>query len=171
MQSKVCNNIEGSRILDGGIVCEDVKSVTLPTISHPTSNISSGGMAADVDMPNTTHVEAMEFAVAHNNGKNCVMLTRPGKHELEVRGVRQVYNVAKGEMEHESVKFRVTGVFKSCEKGTMETNNPLGSTNKYSILRYEEIVAGETVTLVDAMAGIITVNGVNFTDEVENLLK
>lgn len=30
---------------------------------------------------------------------------------------------------------------------------------------------GETVMLIDAMAGIIMVNGVNYTDPVENLLK
>jgi len=69
------------------------------------------------------------------------------------------------------VKFRATVLRKSTEKGTIETGNPYGSTEKFSVLRYEEIVDGETVMLIDAMAGIIMVNGVNYTDPVENLLK
>lgn len=171
MLSKVYNNIEGNRVLDNGKVCEDVTSFTLPTVSHPTNTISASGMAMDVDIPNTTHLEAMEFSVSHNNGVNCAALANPGKHNLEGRAVRQRYNVAKGEIEHESVKYRVIGVHKSTEKGSIETGNPYGSTDKYSVLRYEEIIDGVTTVLVDAMAGVITFNGKSYTDQVENLLK
>lgn len=171
MPSKVYSNVEGHRILDNGKVCEDVTSFTLPTISHPTNTISASGMAMDVDIPNTTHLEAMEFGVSHNNGVNCNLLAAPGKHTLEGRAVRQRYNVAKGEIEHESVKWRVTGIHKSTEKGNVETGNPYGSTDKYSVLRLEEIVNGNTTILIDAMAGIIKFNNVSYTDPVENLLK
>lgn len=171
MPSKVYNNVEGHRVLDSGKVCEDVTSITLPTVSHPTNTISAAGMAMDVDIPNTTHLEAMEFSVSHNNGVNCNLLQNPGKHTLEARAVRQRYNVAKGEIEHESVKWRVTGVHKSTEKGNIETGNPYGSTEKYAVLRYQEIVNGVTTVLVDAMAGNITFNGKSYTDPVENLLK
>lgn len=170
MPSKVYNNVEGHRVVDNNRVVEDVTSVSLPTIEHPTSTISSSGMAMDVDMPNTTHLNAMEFAISHNNGVNCKYLSAPGKHFTETRIVRQRYNVAAGEIEHESVKFRVTGVHKSTEKGNIETGNPFGSTDKYSVLRYEEEINGETTTIVDAMAGIIKFNGVDFTNQIENLL-
>lgn len=171
MPSKVYNNVEGHRVLDNGVVCEDVTSFTLPTISHPTNTISASGMAMDVDIPNTTHLEAMEFAISHNNGVNCPLLATPGKHMLEGRAVRQRYGVANGDLDHESFKVRVTGILKTTEKGSVETGNPLGSTNKYSVLRYEEIVNGVTTILVDAMSGIIKVNGKSYTDPVENLLK
>lgn len=171
MPSKVYNNIEGHRVLDNGNVCEDVTSFTLPTVSHPTNTISASGMAMDVDIPNTTHLEAMEFGVSHNNGVGCAALANPGKHTLEGRAVRQRYNVPKGEIEHESVKWRVTGVHKSTEKGNIETGNPYGSTEKYSVLRFEEIINGKTTVLIDAMAGIIKFNGKSYTDPVENLLK
>ena len=171
MPSKVYNNIEGSRVLDNGLVCEDVTAFSLPTISHPTSTIKAAGMAMDVDIPNTTHLDAMEFGVSHNNGVNCEKLAGPGKHMLEGRAVRQRYNVAAGESEHESVKWRVTGIHKSTEKGSVETGNPYGSSEKFSVLRFEEIVNGVTTVLVDAMAGMIKINGVSCTDPVENLLK
>lgn len=170
MPSKVYNNVEGHRVIDNERVVEDITSLSMPTIEHPTSPIASSGMAMDVDMPNTTHLNAMEFGISHNNGVNCKYLAAPGKHYVETRVARQRYNVAAGEIEHESVKFRVTGVHKSTEKGNIETGNPYGSTDKYSVLRYEEEVNGEITTIIDAMAGVIKVNGVDHTNQIENLL-
>ena len=170
MPSKVYNNVEGHRLFDSGRQAEDVTSVTLPTITNPTTTISSSGMIADVDMPNTTHLDAMEYEVAHNNGVNCQYLSEPGKHVQEFRLVRQRYNVTAGEIEHESVKYRMTGVHKSTEKGKVETGNPLGATEKYSVLRLEEIVNGETTTLIDAMAGILKFNGKDYANVIENML-
>lgn len=172
MPKRVYNNVEGHRLLDNGRIVEDVTKVSLPTLEHPTTEITNvAGMAADVEMPNTTHIKAMEFSVAHNNGVNCKRLADPGKHMLETRVVRQRYNVAAGDIEHESVKVRVVGMHKSTEKGDIEMNNPYGSTDKYSVLRYEEEINGEIVTIVDAMSGVIRFNGKDYTDEVENLLK
>ena len=170
MPQKVYNNIEGHRAIDNERVAEDITSISLPTIEHPTTTISASGMAMDVDMPNTTHLNAMEFGISHNNGLNCKYLSDPGKHNLEVRVVRQRYNVAGGEIVHESVKFRITGVHKSTEKGNIETGNPFGSTDKYSVLRYEEEINGEITTIIDAMAGIIKFNGKDCTDVIESLL-
>ena len=170
MPQKVYNNVEGHRVLDNERVAEDVTSVTLPTIKHPTTTIASSGMAMDVDMPNTTHLDAMDFSIAHNNGVNCKYLGDPGKHFVEARVVRQRYNVAAGEIEHESVKFRMTGIHVETSKGNIETGNPYGSTDKFSVLRYEEEVNGEVVTIIDAMAGLIKFNGKDCTNVVENLL-
>lgn len=171
MPQKVYNNVEDHRLIDNKRVCEDVTKIGLPTLKHPTTTISAAGMAVDVDMPNTTHMEPMEFSISHNNGVNCQYLSQPGKHNIEARTVRQRYNVAKGEIEHESVKYRVTGVHTETQKGDVETGNPLGYTEKYSVLRYEEEVNGKVVVLIDAMAGIIKYNGQNFTDVVGKMLK
>ena len=171
MPNKVYNNVEGHRVLDAGRVCEDVTSVTLPTIKHPTTSIDTAGMAMAVDMPNTTHLEAMNFSIAHNNGLNCKYLANPGKHTIEVRLVRQRYNVPKGEVEHESVKYRVVGVHVQTDKGSAEMGNPLGSTDQYSVLRFEEEIDGKIITIIDAMAGIIKYNGKDNTSVIENMLK
>lgn len=170
MPQKVYNNVEGHRLLDNGRTVEDVTKISLPEIKHPTTTISAAGMAMDVDMPNTTHLEAMEFSIVHNNGVNCKYLANPGKHLIEARTVRQRYNTAKGEIEHESVKFRVTGVHVSTSKGDVEIGSPYGSTDKYSVLRYEEEIDGKVVTIADATAGLIRYNGVDCTSVVENML-
>lgn len=170
MPNRVYNNVEGHRLFDGKDVVEDVTSVTLPDLEHPTTSIAVAGMAADVDMPNSTHLNAMSYSISHNNGIGGNLLASPGKHSHEFRVVRQRYNVKLGEIEHESVKFRLVGVLKKTGKGNIETNNPYGNTNDYALLRYEEEIDGKVVTLVDVMAGIINVNGVSHTDVIENML-
>ena len=149
---------------------EDVTSVQLPTIEHPTVDIDVPGMAGVVSMPNGVKVNAMEFTVNHNNGENTSRLADDGKHTMEFRLVRQRYNVAKGEIEHESVKYRITAVYKSTEDGTVETGNPLGSSEKFSVLRYEKIFNGKTTVLIDMMTGDIVKNGVSPTDVVQSML-
>ncbi len=171
MPNKVYCNVEKHRIIDNGREVEDVTKVGLPTIKHPTTEIKSSGMTMNVDMPDMTHLEAMDFTVYHNNGVNCNHLGEPGKHFIEVRTARQRYDVPQGETMHESVKYRVTGVHVSTEKGDIETGSPYGSTEKFSVLRYEEEVDGEVINIIDAMAGIIKFNGVDYMNDVDNLLK
>ncbi len=171
MPQKVYNNVEGYRLIDGKRVVEDVTKVGLPTFKHPTTKISAAGMAMDVDMPNITHLEATDYTVHHNNGVNCMYLSNPGKHTQEFRTVRQRYNVPKGEIQHESVKYRLTGVHTQTQKGDIENNSPYGSTETYSLLRYEEEIDGVVVTIIDASAGVIRWNGKDYTDVVENMLK
>ena len=176
MPQRVYNNVEGHKIIDTVSkkkrVVEDVTKIGLPTLKHPTTELKNiSGMAMDVNMPNNTHLEAAEYTLYHNNGVNCRHLSTPGKHFDEVRTVRQRYNNATGEIEHESVKYRLTGSHVETQKGDIETGSPYGSTEKYSLLRYEEEVDGEVVTIIDAMSGIIRYNGVDFTDQIEKMLK
>lgn len=176
MPQRVYNNVEGHRVLDTvrgeQRVVEDVTKIGLPTIKHPTTELKNiAGMAMDVDMPTTTHLEAMDFTVYHNNGINGQYLSMPEKHLIEVRTVRQRYNNASGEIEHESVKYRVTCTHVETQKGDIETGSPYGSTEKYSVLRYEEEVDGKATTIIDAMAGIIKYNGVAYSDTIESMLQ
>lgn len=175
MPKKVYCNVVKHRLLDtiGGknYEIEDVTKVGLPTIAHPTTTVKSSGMVADVDMPDTTHLNAMDFTVYHNNGVNCKYLPTPGKHSFDFRAARQRYNVKEGELDPEGSKFRVVCVHVETQKGDVETGNPLGYTEKYSILRYEEEQDGKVVTVIDAMAGIIKFNGKSSTSAVDDLLK
>lgn len=171
MPKRVYNNVEGHRLIDNGRVVEDVTKVGIPTVSHPTTTIEKvAGMAMDVEMPNPTHVEAMELTITHNNGINCQYLEDP-EHEFEFRIVRQRYNVAEGKIEHEGAKYRFKCAFKSKEIGDIETGSPIGTTCKYSVLRFEEEINGEIVTCIDAVQGTVRKNGTDFMDEINQFLE
>ena len=170
MPSKVKTNIVDNRLLDNGKVVEDITSVALPTLSHPTTEINASGMVMGVDMPNMAKLDSMELSISHNNGVNGSTLCNPGRHVIELRVARQVFDTAQAENEYESVKYRFTCLHKSTDKGTVESGNPLGYTDKYSVLRYEEEIAGNTVVQVDATAGILKLNGNEVTDKIESIL-
>lgn len=163
-------NVEDHRVLDGKNKCEDITKIDLPTIEHPTTAVKSAGMVMDVDFPNIYRYNAMELAIHHNNGTNCQKLSKPGIHNIETRVARQKYVTSKGEVELELVKVRVKGAHKSTEKGSIETDNPYGSTEKYSIIRYEEEWNGEVWTLIDSTAGKIIIEGVDYSSELSSLL-
>ena len=170
MPKKVFNNVVDHRLIDNENVVEDITSVSLPDIEHPTSDIKSAGMVGDVSMPNMARINAMELTINHNKGVNSHLLTAPGKHNIELRIARQVYDVPKGEIEPESVKYRFVAVHKKTGKGNVENDNPMSTTDTYSILRFEEIVNGDTKTLIDVMAGILKFNGKDYASEIQNLL-
>lgn len=163
-------NVEDHRVLDGETKVEDITKIGLPTIEHPTSEVKAAGMVMDVDIPNMYHYNAMEFELSHNNGTNCHLLAAPGVHSVEARVARDIYNGQQGVTDLEVMKVRIKGAHKSTEKGDIETGNPYGSTEKYSVLRYEEEINGEIVTLIDSMAGIIRINGVDYSSKLKSLL-
>ena len=170
MVTNVRCNVEDYRVHDNGLNCEDVTSFTPPTIEHPTTQMKTNGVIMDIDVPNKFHFNAMEFEISHNNGTNCNRLRDPGKHQIETRIARQKYVTTQGETELELIKVRALGLHKSTAPGSIETGNPYGSTEKYSVIRYEEEIDGEIITLIDSTAGIIRFNGVEFTDELSSLL-
>ena len=170
MPKNVRCNVEDHRLLDGKKKCEDVTKIDLPTIEHPTTSVKSAGMVMDVDIPNMYHFNAMEIAIHHNNGTNCRGLAKPGTHNIEARVARQNYVTSKGVVDLEVVKVRVKCSHKSTEKGSIETGNPYGSTEKYSVLRYEEEWDGETWYLIDSSAGKIIIEGVDYSSELSSLL-
>ena len=172
MPKHVKVNVVGHRMIDNGRVIEDVTSVDLPMFEHPTTSISKvSGMVMDVDFPNRHRLNAASFGVHHNNGVNCRYLSDPGRHEMEFRGVRQDYVVAEGNAKNETFKYRIIGELVSSEHGSVELDSPLGGTNKYSTLRVEIEENGEIIYIADAMAGILRVNGVDISDEIEKLLE
>lgn len=164
-------NVVDHLLKDGSREVEDVTSVVLPVFEHPTTPIDTNGIALAMDVPDMTRFNAAEYSVAHNNGTNCQYLNTPGLHTQEFRAVRQKYTTSKTKIEYEQVKYRLTGMHKSTEKGTIETGNPWGSTDKYSLVRYEEIVAGKQTMLVDGPNNIVKINGRDYADDVKRLLK
>lgn len=170
MPKKVYNKIVGQRLVEDNLEIEDVTSVTLPDIEFTTDEYDVSGLAAVVEAIDPSHVNAMTFSVAHNNGLNCQTLNAPRKHKFEFRLAQQALNTAMGNTEYNSVKYRVDGMPKKISDGTAERGNPLGTTVDFAVTRFEKEVAGEVVTLVDALAGIIKINGVDYTNQINALL-
>ena len=170
MPKHIYNNVVGERALNNGTVVEDVTTITLPTLSHPTTQIQKvTGTYADLTIPDDNRYEAMDLSIAHNNGLNSQSLSEPGVHNLEFRVARQRFDTINAKNELESVKVLATGMHISTDKGTFELGNPYGSTEKYALLHYREEINGVEVVNISALTGG-HVNGVSISDKVEALL-
>ena len=164
-------NVVDHLLIDNNNEVEDVTSVVLPVLEHPTTAIDTNGTALAMDVPDMTRFNAAEYSIAHNNGTNSNSLATPGLHVDEFRTVRQKYTTSNTSIGYESVKYRLTGMHKSTEKGTIETGNPWGSTDKYSLVRYEEIVDGKQTMLIDGPNNIVRIDGKDYADDVQKLLR
>ena len=171
MPKNIKINVVDHLLKDGDNTVEDVTQVVLPTFEHPTTNVDVSGMSMAIDVPDMTRYSASEYSIAHNNGTNSGLLVTPGKHVQEFRTVRQKYTVSATEIQYESVKYRLTGLHKSTEKGTIETGNPWGSTEKYSLIRYEEIVDGKTTMVIDGPGNINKIGETDYAGDIANLLR
>lgn len=176
MATRIYCNVEDHRLFDKSgkdtkaSMVEDVTKVGLPTIKHTVTNIKAAGMPMDVDMPNETHLEAMDFTIYHNNGVNCSKLANPGKHNVEFRVARQRYDISGAVIGHESVKYIVECAHVESQKGDIETGSPYGTTEKYSIIKYTEIVNGKKTIDIDATANKLNFNGTEYYDAINKLL-
>ena len=171
MAKNIKINVVDHKLLHDKREVEDVTSVTLPSFEHPTTEVNVNGLALTMEIPDMTKFNAAEYSIAHNNGTNSQYLNIPGLHTDEFRTVRQKYTTSKTQIGYESVKYRLTGMHKSTEKGQIETGNPWGSTETFALVRYEEIVDGKQTMLVDGPNNIIKVNGKDYSGDVQKLLK
>ena len=103
-------NVVDHLLLDNNREVEDVTSVVLPMLEHPTTAIDTSGIALAMDIPDMTKFNAAVYSIAHNNGTNSKYLAQPGLHTDEFRTVRQKYTTSKTKIEYESVKYRLTGM-------------------------------------------------------------
>lgn len=170
MQKQVMGIVQDHRAFDNGVNMEDVQTVELPNMEFATTEMNGSGMAGAVNMPDYSSLNAMSMSMNHNNGLNCHRLRRPGKHELEFRAAVQVLDVVSSEPKVVVDKFRVVGLFTGNTGGSLERSNPRGSTDTFSVLRYEEERDGEILTLIDIPKGKIMIDGVDYAAKTRGLL-
>ena len=83
---------------------------------------------------------------------------------------RQVISTATGNSAPELTKVRFTGTPMKVTRGSVERGNPRGQSVQFSVQRYEEEVGGKTVILIDALAGILQINGKDYASEINRIL-
>lgn len=164
-------NIVGGVVADtvycnGELVGKDI-NVTLPTITHKTSEISAMG---SVDMPLIGLIEAMETSVTQKGiSKQLAKLSKLGKNELEVRFVQNVID-ADGVAKAEGCKAFMRVISKVLPGVDLELGTASDAQVTYSVTRYQLIVGGEEVCLVDQLNTQLRINGVDYTKEIKSLL-
>lgn len=162
-------NVERFRLTVNGTEIEDVTSITLPDVEHPTTAISTAGMAGELELPDTAFVNAMTFSVTHNKGKGAEALLA-SRATIIVSIARMRYDTAGQEVGYVNTTYKLIGMHKKTTEGRVETKNPLSVTDDFSISRFEERVEGKERVFIDVTSGTVREAGENRTSAVESAL-
>lgn len=145
---------------DGDLKARDV-GVTLPEVAAVTYEIQAMGT---MTKPDWSRIEHMETAITKIGvDKGLASMTKPGKRELEFRGVQQVTD-ANGNTKNVGVKAFITGESTKIPGIGVAVGDPSESELAYSTSRYQLFVDGEEMWCIDRLAGICRIDGVDYAN-------
>lgn len=159
------------KLLDEGVEISTVTKVTLPAVEVTTTTINASGMLGPMDVPNTNQLGAMTYAFEYSgNSPEAERLHRPGTHSQELRLVEDVFDRVEQKNRLQGVKYRFRGMHTSTSLGDAEKGAAATNSVTYQCIRYEKYVEGELKILVDKIAGIYQVDGVDYAADVRAML-
>ena len=143
---------------DGVLVARDV-AVTLPEVAATTFEIQAMG---PMTMPDWSRVEHMETAITRIGvDKGLATMSKPGKKELEFRGVQAVTD-ANGNTKNVGVKAFIKGYSNKIPGISASVGEPSENELTYATSRYLLFVDGEEMWCIDRLAGICRIGGVDY---------
>ena len=158
MNKQVHNKVIDHRLFDGSTQVEDVTSVDTPEIEFTNDEVDIPGATAKINVVMAYQVGAMTVTINHNNGNGCDGLATPDLHKIELRMARQVINTSSGTSTPKSTMVRFTGTPMKVSRGSVERGNPREEEN------------GKEIILIDALAGILRINGKDYASEINKIL-
>jgi len=162
-------NVIQHNVLVDNEALDDVTGFELPSIEISTSELSGAGIMGTISMPTTGQLGALELTISYRSNIGKSRLVKPGIRNIEIR-LAQDYMTPEGAMLPKGSKIFCTGLFKSSQGGSVENNNPTEGNAVYEVIRYRHIVDGVETLLIDKLAGIYKVNGVDYMQSVNAVL-
>lgn len=159
------------RFLDGGAEVGTLTKMTLPGVEASTTTVNASGMLGPMDVPNTNQINAMSYSLDYPSGPESTLLERPGMHSQELRMVEDVFDRTEMTNKLRSVKYRFKGMLSGVTQGDAEKGTKNTDTATYQCVRFEKYVDDVEVRLVDKVAGINRVNGVDYAADVRSMLE
>lgn len=157
----ICGPFSADTVYDGTtLVARDV-AVTLPEVAAVTYEIQAMGA---MTMPDWSRVEHMETAITKIGvDKGLASMSKPGKKELEFRGVQSVTD-ANGNTKNLGVKAFITGHSTKIPGISVSVGDPSENELTYATTRYQLFVDNEEMWCIDRLAGICRIAGVDYAN-------
>lgn len=151
---------------DGELVAKDC-TVTLPTVTYLTAEHSAMGK---IELPMLGQIEAMEASVTKKGyDVELAKLAKPEAMNLEFRFVQDVIG-SNNSSSPEGCKAFMRAVPKTLP-GSDLTLGEAGDTQvTFAVTRYQLIVGGNELLLVDQLNGIQRINGTDYAKSINSLL-
>ncbi len=150
----------GIKILANGIEIPNVTSVSLPEIEVKGEEVSGAGILGSFTMPTPGQFGAMTTSVSlRTAGAFKKYLVAPTVN-LEIR-IAANMRASDGSLLVSGTRIYVTGHPAKIANGSAEVSKTRDESFDYSTVRYREVVDGEETLLIDQIAGVYKVGGVD----------
>lgn len=164
-------NIKGAILADtvysdGELAAKDV-TVTLPSVNYMTAEHKAMGT---IELPMLGQIEAMEASVTKKGyDAGLATLAQPEAKNLEIRFVQDVIT-AEGVSKPEGCKAFLRAVPKILPGSDLEPGATGDTKVPFSVTRYQLIVGGKELWLIDQLKGIQRINGKDYAKSINSLL-
>lgn len=156
------------RVLEGDNVIDDVVGANLPNVGLTTTEIPTG--LGVINRPSGLYMEGMEYSLTVRAGVPQIEnMKRPGEIYHVISFVRD-YVDKRGRTIPAGTKAFMTGLFKSAAAVPIKPNEPPEMEMTFEAIRYRLTYEGRETTLIDKIAEIWRVGGVDYVAPYRNKL-
>ena len=144
----------------GVLVARDV-ALTLPAVEPATADLAAMGTWT---IPIWSLIEQMEASITKIGlDKGMRSMLTPEMKDFEFRWVQTVTD-ANGNTKNVGCKAFLRGIPTTLPEVGLEVGSPTEHSVPISLTRYNLIVDGEEMWLIDRLSGIVRINGKNYAD-------
>lgn len=160
--------VEADTIYVEGMLAAVDTNVTLPEISFMTADIQAMG---EMSIPLSNAIEDMEMSITKVGvDKNMTRLTAPGKKNIEIRWVQDLIK-SDGTVRPQGCKAFLSVSPVTLHPGaSLEIGSSSDNDLTFKVFRYKLVVDGEEILLVDRLAHVLKVNGMDYSRKYDALL-
>lgn len=149
------------------VIAEDV-SFELPEVVMQTADVSAMGT---MSLPLVGLMDDMALTITKVGiDKNLKHMIKFKKTEFEFRWVQDVVSET-GEVSHKGVKAFVKCFPQKIPGISAEVASGTEIQGSYTVMRYQMFFDGEEIFLIDRLNHILRVNGTDYAQDIQNLLK
>ena len=157
----ICGPFSADTVYENGVLRARDVGVTLPEVAATTFEIQAMGV---VTLPDWSRLENMETAITKIGvDKGLASMAKPGKKELEFRGV-QIVTDANGNSRKVGVKAFIHGHSNKIPGIGVAIGDPSESELTYATTRFQLFVDNEEMWCIDRLAGVCRIDGVEYAD-------
>jgi P2 family phage contractile tail tube protein len=160
MRKLIIGATGGIKALANSHECANATSISLPEIENKGEEISGAGVLGSYAMPNPGQFSAMTTTLsarAFGADKKYVVAQTVN---LEIRIGANV-QTSDGSMIVSGTRIYMTGHPTKITNGSAEVSKTRDESVEYSVVRYREVVDGEETLLIDQIAGVYKIGGVD----------
>lgn len=150
----------GIKALANGHELSNVTSVSLPETEIKGEEVSGAGILGSFTMPTPGQFSAMTTTVSFRAAGTDKKYLLENKVNLEIRLAANV-RASDGTMYVSGTRIYIVGYPVKLSNGSGEISKTRDESIDYSTVRYREVVDGEETLLIDQVAGVYKVGGVD----------